>query len=192
MIVRALALAAGLTGAAGLSQFPEFSQQYVQRLGGAVDELSRVVARFERDAADLGLAPGEALRQLGSGGDFGARQADGLRETIARHERLSADLAALRGAGPLDRARLALHMDDREILDRAWDDFRPAVPVTLDGAMFAGAGFLGGWLLTGVLLSVLGALLRGGGGRKRKGRRGMRVEPPLSASPHRPQRNSAQ
>ena len=37
MILRVLAVAAGLAGAGTLSQFPEFSQQYVQRLGGAVD-----------------------------------------------------------------------------------------------------------------------------------------------------------
>ena len=44
MFMRAIAVAGGLAGAAGLSQFPEFSQQYVQRLGGAVDELTAVVA----------------------------------------------------------------------------------------------------------------------------------------------------
>ena len=64
MLVRAITLAGGLTGAAGLSQFPEFSQQYIQRLSGAVDELSRVVAEFDADAAALGLSRGEALDQL--------------------------------------------------------------------------------------------------------------------------------
>ena len=52
MILRALTLAAGLTGAAGASQFPEFSQQYVQRLGGAVDELTRFVAEMQTDKHD--------------------------------------------------------------------------------------------------------------------------------------------
>lgn len=40
MIGRVLALAGGLSGAVGLSQFPEFSQQYLQRLAGQVDALN--------------------------------------------------------------------------------------------------------------------------------------------------------
>ena len=51
MILRTMALAAGLTGAATLSQFPEFSQQYTQRLGGAVDELSAIVMMLEHEFA---------------------------------------------------------------------------------------------------------------------------------------------
>ncbi len=34
MLLRAITLAGGIVGAAGMSQFPEYSQQYVQRLGG--------------------------------------------------------------------------------------------------------------------------------------------------------------
>lgn len=33
MIAKTLTLAAGVSGAAAMSQFPEFSKQYVQRLG---------------------------------------------------------------------------------------------------------------------------------------------------------------
>ena len=45
----------GLTGAAGLSQLPEFSQQYLQRLAGQVDELTRQVVEFDQTAlADEG------------------------------------------------------------------------------------------------------------------------------------------
>ena len=53
MILRALTLAGGLTGAAVSSQFPEFSQQYTQRLGGAVDALAVVVADFDAMALAL-------------------------------------------------------------------------------------------------------------------------------------------
>ena len=40
-----LRLAAAVCLAAALSQFPAFSDQYVQRLGGQVDALSRVAGR---------------------------------------------------------------------------------------------------------------------------------------------------
>ena len=155
MILRTMALAAGLTGAATLSQFPEFSQQYTQRLGGAVDELTRVVAEFDRDAETVGLGRDEALRQLATGGDFGAARAESLRATVARQARLSSDLAAIEDAGPFMHARLAAHLADPDIAARAWENFRPGLPMTFEGAVFASAGFGAGWLLLAALVSVL-------------------------------------
>lgn len=155
MILRILTLAGGLAGAAGVSQFPEYSQQYLQRLGGAVDELSRVVADFDASAAAEGLSREAALAQM-VGTDFVERRRQDMTRTIARHDRLDADLAALRGASPLARAAQPHRFTDPEIAARAWDEFRPAVPVTAEGLIFAGIGFvLGGALLSGLL-----ALLR--------------------------------
>jgi hypothetical protein len=141
MILRTLTFAAGLAGAAGASQFPEFSQQYAQRLGGAVDELARVVAELDRDAAAVELDRQTALAQLERGGDFGAARAASLRRTVARHRDLSADLAALDGAGPFTRARLLGRMTDPEIARRTWAAYRPALPLTFEGAIFAALGF---------------------------------------------------
>ncbi|MCR8550693.1 DUF2937 family protein [Salipiger sp. P9] len=160
MVIRALALAAGVTGAAGLSQFPEFSQQYTQRLGGAVDELTRVVAQFDRDAATLGLSRDAALSQLATGGDFGAARAQSMRDTVTRQTRLSADLQALEGAGPFMRARLAGHLSDPEIATRAWSAYRPALPLTFEGAIFGGVGFGAGWLALSALWALLARLFR--------------------------------
>ena len=56
MIGKVLALAGGVAGAAGLSQYPEFSQQYIQRLAGQVDALTVVVADFDRSALANGLS----------------------------------------------------------------------------------------------------------------------------------------
>ncbi|MFZ5962772.1 DUF2937 family protein [Thalassococcus sp. BH17M4-6] len=160
MILRALTLAAGLTGAAGLSQFPAFSQQYQQRLGGAVDELSRVVAQFDGDAESVGLDRAAALADLAGGGAFGAARSQSMADIIARHARLEADLAALEGAGPFMRARLAGHMGDPDIAARAWEAFEPSVPATFEGAVFAGTGFFGGWALVAMLAGVFGGVFR--------------------------------
>ena len=46
-IVRIVAVGCGLFGGIVASQGPEFSQQYRQRLGGAIDELKQVIARFD-------------------------------------------------------------------------------------------------------------------------------------------------
>lgn len=155
MFLRALTLAGGITGAAGLSQFPEFSQQYAQRLGGAVDELSRVVADFDADAAKHGLSRAAALEDLAQGGAMGVARAETIARTIERHDRLSADLEALEGAGPFTRAYLAARMTDRDVAQRAMENFKPAVPATLEGAVFAGVGFLTGLFVLGAVFAIL-------------------------------------
>ena len=55
-------------------QWPEFSQQYRQRLGGALDELRRVVAAFEAEAASHALTPAEAVGRLKTNPDPLARE----------------------------------------------------------------------------------------------------------------------
>ena len=55
LLLRRLAMAMGLLFALVGTQGPEFAQQYGQRLAGAIDELSRVVATFAVDAASNSL-----------------------------------------------------------------------------------------------------------------------------------------
>ena len=157
--MRLLALAAGLAGAGAMAQFPEVSQHYVQRLAGAVDELSVVVADFDRSAHSAGLTRDEALAELSGSAFLAARNAD-MTRTITRYEALSSDLTLLRAAGPVERALLLPARLDTEIGRRALEDFRPALPLTASGAGFAGAGFLAGYGLLALLMAGLGRLMR--------------------------------
>ncbi len=175
-MMRILTLTAGLAGAAGLSQFPEFSQQYLQRLGGAVDELQRVVADFDASAEGVGMTRDQALSALSEGAFQEARQAD-MRRTIAREARLSADLAALRDASMAQRALQPQRFTDPEIAAAAWADFKPAVPVTLTGAGFAGTGFIVGGGVFAALLRLLGWPLRRLRGRGKTPRAEPQVPP---------------
>lgn len=146
-----MTLAGGLAGAAATSQFPEFSQQYLQRLGGAVDALTVVVADFDASAASAGLTREEALEQM-QGTDFLDNRRADMTRTFERHARLSADLAALQGEGPFMRAYRGARMTDPQIAKAAWEVYQPALPLNMAGAIFAGVGFLlGGVLLRGVL-----------------------------------------
>ncbi|MCT4611512.1 MAG: DUF2937 family protein [Pelagimonas sp.] len=161
MIVRAVTLAGGLLGAAGLSQFPEFSQQYVQRLGGAVDELQRQVERYEGDAARVGLPLGDYITQLGTEGPLAQTQSKNMAMDLARYQSLSGALSAMQGAGPFTRAKLAMtHMGDRDVAQQALKAFKPAMPITFEGATFAGTGFLSGWLGLKAILALLAGLWR--------------------------------
>ncbi len=63
MILKRLVFALALFLATLASQVPEYAQQYRQRLGGAVDELTRIIAAFDADAARLAIS-----RETGSSG----------------------------------------------------------------------------------------------------------------------------
>ena len=154
MILRSIALAGGLAGAATTAQFPEFSQQYMQRLGGAVDALGEVVADFDASASASGLNRDEALEQM-QGTDFLERRRDDMTRSIVRYSKLRNDLAALEGQGPFTRAYNARRFTDPEIARAAWAAFKPAIPVNFAGLMFAGAGFVIGLFGVGLLGGVL-------------------------------------
>lgn len=154
MILRSLALAGGLTGAAATSQFPEYSQQYLQRLGGAVDALAEVVADFDASAAASDLSRDAALAQM-HGTPFLERRGADMARSIARYERLSADLQRLEGQGPFMRAYHASRFTDRDIATAAWQAFQPAVPVSFAGLSFAAFGFLLGALAVGLVVNLL-------------------------------------
>jgi hypothetical protein len=154
MIVRAITLAGGLAVGAGTSQFPEFSQQYAQRLGGAVDALSEVVADFDTSAAVEGLSRSEALEQM-IGADFIERRRADMERTFDRHAVLTEDLRLLAEAGPFMRAYHAARFTDGDVASAAWDVFEPGVPLNLTSAIFAGFGFFVGLIAMSSLMAVI-------------------------------------
>ncbi|NBR89761.1 MAG: DUF2937 family protein [Rhodobacteraceae bacterium] len=156
---RVLVLVISLFGAGTFAQFPEFSQQYLQRLGGAVQALDEVVGDFDASAETLGLTRFQALEQMQGTAFVAARKAD-MERVFLRHARLSSDYAAMREAGPFMRVYHARRMGDPELLRGTAGDFVPALPLSFAGAVFASVGLLLGWLAARVLLGVLGGLFR--------------------------------
>ncbi len=136
--------AGGLLFGAALSQFPEYSQQYVQRMGGALDELKTVVADFDTSAKTAGYSRDTALAAM-TGTDFlSARQAD-MTRTFARFDTLQADYLRLKDANAFQRLAYVARMRDTQIMRGTAKDFKPAVPLTTEGAGVAGIGFLFGY-----------------------------------------------
>ena len=118
-IARTVAMALGLCGGLLASQGPEFTQQYRQRLGGAIDELRRVVARFDADAGAVGRDREGALRRLGENADdLARRQGEAMRANAARLERLESQRQAFAEAGSLDRMLVLLRRGDPELMAR--------------------------------------------------------------------------
>ncbi|RUT30292.1 DUF2937 family protein [Arsenicitalea aurantiaca] len=153
---RTLAFLGGILLAIALSQFPEYAQQYTQRLGGAVDELAIIAAEFDTAATDAGLTREAAIARFSQSGDsFLSGRGESMARTFARHAELSRLLADIRNADPLERLMRLPAYADTEIGLRTLENFRPAVPVTPEGFLYAGAGFFIGSLLVSALLWLL-------------------------------------
>ena len=144
-LFRRFALAFGLLCGLVATQAPEFAQQYRQRLAGAVDELARVVARFDAEAGAEQLTPEAAINRLEANADAlaRARGAD-MAEDKARLSRLQDALGAAQG-GALGRLAGFLKSYDPEIARRAWSDFEPAVPTSFEALAVGLVGWALGW-----------------------------------------------
>ena len=147
-IARTRGLAFGLAGGLVASQGPEFAQQYRQRLGGAVDELRRVVERFDAGAQSSGQTREGAVAQLRNNPDrLTSLQGDAMRANIERLDRLRGQQQAFAEAGPFSRLWLLLREGDTDLARAAYQDFEPAVPTTTEGFVTAGLGFIFGWVV---------------------------------------------
>jgi hypothetical protein len=152
---RSLSVLGGLGLGVVLSQFPEYAQQYTQRLGGAVDELRVITADFERAATDAGLTRDEAIARYTATGDtFIEGRGISMADTFRRYELLSATLVEVQGASGWERFQSLPRYFDTDIGGRTLDNFKPAVPVTMEGFVYAGAGFMLGYLIVSGLVRL--------------------------------------
>ena len=145
---RILASVGGVGLAVMLSQFPEYAQQYTQRLGGAVDELRVVTADFDNAAQEAGLDRDGALDRYQSSSDtFLADRGESMERTFVRYDQLSQTLQKIQGADPLERFKNLPSFLDTDIGRRTLENYQPAVPVTMEGLFYAAAGFGLGYLV---------------------------------------------
>ncbi|MBB5752477.1 DUF2937 family protein [Prosthecomicrobium pneumaticum] len=160
-VLLALSLFAGFVAAQG----PEFGQQYRQRLGGAAAELGRVVADFDRDAAEAGLDRARAVESMRRASDeFIRLRAASMERAFERYAALSRQQAAFETGAILATLRAVAAAPDPTLMSGTWRDYEPAVPTTPDGFVAAGLGFG----LVYVLARTLGMTLRRPKRRRRR------------------------
>jgi len=138
---QAMIFAAALAGGISLSQAPEFAQQYRQRIGGAIEELQRVVDEFDSDASANGMMRSEALAAHAGAQPLFRDRGRSMETTIARLDHLSRQKIEFETASPLEQPFMLME-GDRGLLGGVWRDFEPAVPVTLSGLGWGVAGFV--------------------------------------------------
>ncbi|MEM1302716.1 MAG: DUF2937 family protein, partial [Pseudomonadota bacterium] len=152
--MRILAMVSGLLGAAGLSQFPEFSQQYLQRLAGMVDQLSAQVSDVDASAQALNMTRDEYLADLAQS-RAGAQASDKAEGEIVLFDRLSPALDRLRESNAFERLLGAPAAMNLDLAGRTLQDYKPALPLTTEGAVFSVVGFFAGWGLWSMIWGVV-------------------------------------
>lgn len=107
------AAASAVAGGLALGQFPQFLAQYVQRLGGHIDEA--------RDASAMFSVP----------------------ELAQRANHLTDGLNSINNAGTLEKLVAFVQNAEWEIARRAWDNFTPGMTFDTEGLLYCGVGVLG-------------------------------------------------
>lgn len=116
----------GAGGGMGLSQAPAYTQAYLQRLGGHLDEARRTLDLVERGVLVPELTEAEREQAVAGFAD--------------RVTELEATYSAIADASPFMQPILMLRHGDSEIARRAWEAFTPAVPIDAPSLIWTGLG----------------------------------------------------
>ena len=130
-----------VAGAILFSQVPEFIQQYLQRLGGHLDEAQRQLGRLRAAAEASGLTVEQLAARTEADPDAAIGKLGGvLREAISRVQQLSEAEAAIRHASLWTKPFVFARYYDEAIARATGSVFRPAVPTTIEGLVYALVG----------------------------------------------------
>jgi hypothetical protein len=130
-------------GAVLFSQGPEFMQQYLQRLGGHLAEARRHLGAFQDTAAASGLSLDQLNSQTTANSDHAVARLGGLMtETSVRVDALQSAYDALLHAALWERPFVFLRHMDPGIARATGAIFKPAVPTTIEGMVYALTGML--------------------------------------------------
>lgn len=134
--------------AGAMSQFPEFYQQYKQRMGGALDELNRQVEALDARASERDLNRFDYIRRFELNEDpviQGEGQA--MVETLGRQKRFQESMDRLMAAPWYMQSIETLFHLEPDIAIETAKAFVPAIPLSVSGGAHAFLGFFFGYLL---------------------------------------------
>ena len=130
-------------GAVLFSQGPEFMQQYLQRLGGHLEEARHQLAVFQQTAAQAGLSLDQFITKTAANSDAAVAKLGGVMSGAAeRVATLQSAHESLLHASLWERPFIFLGHLDLGIARATGAVYQPAVPTTAEGIVYALAGML--------------------------------------------------
>lgn len=142
LIDRALAIIGSVT----LAQFPQFYSQYLQRLGGHLEEARRIVSEYSRAADSFNLTLHEYI-QIHLIADNPVLQSTGtiIENSLTRLADLEKSFQALKAGTIFDRWWIFLKNLDPVIFRQTCSEYTPGLSITIEGLIYALAGLLITW-----------------------------------------------
>ncbi|HOP63300.1 MAG TPA: DUF2937 family protein [Spirochaetota bacterium] len=150
---------AATAGAIIFMQVPAFIVQYLQRLGGHVDELKLLIGKYKAAAADNGRTLEEYVNlHIQSGVNEFSSTGSLMSENIERFNSLSNAYQQLSGASGIKKFFIFIRNSDMDIIKGTCKDFVPGISLNIDSILYAAAGiviFMSVYLLLKKLISSL-------------------------------------
>ncbi|WP_162906768.1 DUF2937 family protein [Algihabitans albus] len=152
----------GGAGALAAGQAPAFYTQYLQRLGGRLDQAVATVERIRADAAARGENLSDYIALSLADTSTRAQEA-GQRalEAVQTRDALREAYTALTMARPFERPQVFAEHFDSGLAEATLSDFVPALPVSPEGLVYAAIGLLVGLAVLAGMEATGRALLGG-------------------------------
>jgi hypothetical protein len=151
-----------VAGAIVFSQFPQFLQQYSQRLSGHMNELSLQVGLMQQAASQLGLSLQEYTEKFLANGTDPVFEKQGriIQQLTERYQDLTLAYNSLQNASIYKRPFVFIANLKTDIALDTWNSFQPGIPTTLEGLVYAFVGMLFGITCFYTLRQLLKAIFR--------------------------------
>lgn len=128
-------------GALIFMQIPSFMIQYVQRLGGHVDELNEIVKKYKAAAAENSRPLEEYIQlHIQSGVKEFASTGRIMSENIERLANLKESYELLSSSSGINKFLLFIRKADSDIVKGTYRDFTPGISFNIDSLIYAAAG----------------------------------------------------
>jgi len=148
-----------ILGAVGMAQFPQFFSQYLQRLGGHLQEIRRAINKYEQAAESLGISFEDYIRQhLTAEERVFQTSGEVIAGLLNRLENIENSFYQLQQAGPFTRWIIFFQEADWEIARQTLTFYTPGIPTSMEGIIYAFTGLLLGWGLFSLFKTAFNTL----------------------------------
>lgn len=143
-----------ILGAVGMAQFPQFFGQYIQRLGGHLQEARRTVYQYQQAADKLDISLEEYIAQhFAADNPVFKSSGEVIAELLNRVQHLEQAFNSMQQSNPFTRWFVFLQDADWEIARQTLSHYTPGLPTNLEGIIYGLSGLLLGWGVYGLIRS---------------------------------------
>ena len=124
-------------------QFPQFSVQYLQRLGGHIDELSRIISRYRGIAVESGKTLENFINiHLKSGNPDFLKSGNLMLENVERLENLKNSYHQISLADDFEMPIVFIKNINFDIMKKTWLNYDPGLSFSLESFIYGIIGII--------------------------------------------------